>query len=570
LESQAASRPDGIAFSFLRDIKGDVFDDDLTYGQLRDSAQDIAEWLRVRGHGPGERALLVFSPGLEFTRAFFGCAYAGLIAVPAPPPGGSRASIERLDGILASARPAMIITDDRALPDVTEWLSERSDDHPPCVSIQRMEPAAGGGRRAPARSPDALAVLQFTSGSTSTPKGVEITHRNLLSNLNLIHAHVGAGEDLRGCGWLPLTHDMGLIGQFLYPLFVGGWCLMLPPLEFVRRPARWLALISEHGVTHTCTPNFAYELCARKVTDEQVAGLDLSRWRVALNGAEPLQAATMEAFAKRMSPAGFRLETFLPCYGLAEATLLVAGKLNGEPLVTTSVDAAQLAARRLVPGSPDDRAATLVSSGQVLRGNVLIVEPATGVPLGDRRVGEIWVSGECVARGYWEDEEATGESFGFRTSDGRGPFLRTGDLGARDGAELYVVGRIKDVIVVHGRNVYPHDLERAAQDQAGDLVFMSTAAFGLDGEHIVLIQEVRPPRGADAALAEGASRIRRELSRRAGTGKISIVFVRPGAVRKTTSGKVSRSAMRRLFTESGLTPVYQSLSGELSAGSTGR
>lgn len=564
LEMQARDQPEKIACSFIRDIKRDTFDAETTYQQILDDARDVAGWLRSRSYRPGDRALLAFSPGLEFLGGFFGCLYAGLVAVPAPLPERSRANTERLDGILGSAEPRVIITDDRALPDITDWLRERSGDHPPCVSIQHIASAEDHEHQPAACSPDTLAVIQYTSGSTSAPKGVLLTHRNLLANLSLIHAHVGAGADMRGSGWLPLTHDMGLIGQLLYPIFAGGWCLMLPPLEFIRRPVRWLTLISRHEITHTVAPDFAYSLCGRKVTDEQLAELDLSRWRVALNGAEPIQPTTIEAFAERMATTGFKPEAFYPCYGLAEATLLVSGKVSGGKPASTTADQLELAAGRLLPATPDSPTTTLVSSGRVLRGDVFIVEPETRTPLGDRQVGEIWIRSDCVAGGYWGAEEESRKVFGARTSDGRGPFLRTGDLGVREGAELYVVGRIKDVIIVHGRNVYPHDLEYAVKEQSGDLSFGNTAMFGVADEHIVLVQEVRLRGNDSTALATSATRIRHEITRRSGSGNVSVFFVRPGTVRRTTSGKISRSATRRLFLESGLDPVYESLSPELS------
>ncbi|MEO3876456.1 fatty acyl-AMP ligase [Nonomuraea sp. B12E4] len=563
LDDKAEHHPEREALAFIPDIKDGGIRDRLTFGQLAERSRHLAARLVAAGFEPGQRALLLFPSGLDFAVAFFACSYARLIAVPAPLPERSRTSIQRLAGMMADAEPSVMLTVESSLDVIREWTDAHGYQALPRVTVSdaTVAPLAGFGPLEPPE-PDDLALLQYTSGSTSDPKGVMISHRNLTSNLDLIHSYLGREPEARICGWLPATHDMGLIGQLLYPLYTGGWLLMLPPLEFVKRPYKWLELVDRHRAMYTAAPDFAYDLCVRMTNEEQAAKLDLSHWRAAFNGSEPIHARTLERFADRFAPAGFRPPTFLPCYGLAEATLIVTGKPYGQPLERKVVDPEQIARGRFVPVAAGEAGRTLVSSGVILRDNVLIVDPETGVPLADGRIGEIWVTGEGVSRGYWRKEELNQATFNARTADGRDGYLRTGDLGVRDGTQLYVTGRMKDVIISNGRNLHPHDLERALQEMAEDLIFGSSAVFALDDDKVVAVQEVRHQEHND--LARAATRIKQALAQQFGVGQTSVVFVRPGAVRKTTSGKTRRSAMRQLFLESGLRPIYMSLAPDVS------
>ena len=582
LSARACQHPEREALAFMPDVKSGIIRDRLTYGQLGQHARDVAAGVTALGYRAGQRALLLFPQGLDFAEAFFGCAYAGLIAVPAPPPEGSRASRERLAGLLADAQPALVLTDDATAPAVLSWLSGQpgATGTIPCITASSL-----AGRAVPRWTPPAvtsgdLALLQYTSGSTAEPKGVMVTHGNLVANLRLAHTFMGRPRT-RGCGWLPLTHDMGLIGQFLITIYAGGWCLLLPPLEFAKRPYRWLELMSSYGAAQAIGPNFAYDLCARTVSEERIATLDLSRWTMAINGAEPIDPRTLEGFAKKFAPAGFRPEAFAPCYGLAEATLFVSGTPHDQPPVVTMVDGVQLALGRFVPveGSGATGAAgavqarALVSSGTVVAGSVLIVDPRSRHPRGDREVGEIWVTGSSVAKGYWGQPELTEAVFNARTAGGQAGYLRTGDLGVLDGERLYVTGRIKDVIIVRGRNLYPHDLEHAVRDQAGDLRFASTAVFALDGADgggadgggayrdgdIVVVQGLQRSRHEPDELAAAAARIKHHLAQDWGADRASVIFVRASTISKTTSGKIRRVHMRQLFLRAALNPVYESL-----------
>ncbi|MEO3814427.1 fatty acyl-AMP ligase [Sphaerisporangium sp. B11E5] len=561
LDDKAERHPEREALAFMPDIKNGRIEDGLTFGQLAAQARLLAARLVGEGFRPGDRALLLFPAGLDFAIAFFACAYARLVAVPAPLPERSRAGIQRMEGMTADAEPSVVITVDESLDVVRDW-ADRHGHRLPCVTVSRTAPPPARAVTFEPPEPGDIALLQYTSGSTSEPKGVMISHGGLVSNLDLIHTYLGRKREARVCGWLPLTHDMGLIGQLLYPLYTGGWLLLLPSLEFVKYPYKWLELIDRYQVRQTVAPDFAYELCVRKTSEEQAARLDLSRWEAAFNGAEPIRLRTLEQFAKRFAPAGFRVDAFLPCYGLAEATLIVTGKPCDHPMEKRVVDAEQLARGRFVPVAEGEDGKALVSSGVILRGDVLIVDPETRVPLEDGRVGEIWVTGSSVSGGYWRQEKVNEETFGVRTADGRAGYLRTGDLGVRDGAQLYVTGRMKDVIISNGRNLHPQDLEHAMQEMAEDLTFGSSAVFALEDDNVVAVQEVRPRPQDD--LARAASRIKHGLAEQFGVGHTSVVFVRPGAVRKTTSGKTRRSAMRRLFLESGLSPLHMSLAREVS------
>jgi acyl-CoA synthetase (AMP-forming)/AMP-acid ligase II len=569
LDERARRHPERDAIAFVPDIRSGAVADRLTYGQLAGQAREIGCWLAVQGYQPGQRIVLLFPAGLGFARAFFACGYAGLVAVPVPPPDDSRASAERVQSVLADSQPDLVLTDDATLPRIRAWLDSRPGpgertglDGIRCLAM----PPAGAGAAAwtphPGTAGD-LALLQYTSGSTSEPRGVMITHGNLLANLETAHAFLGRPR-ARGCGWLPLTHDMGLIGQLLFTVYTGGWGLLLPPTEFIKRPYRWLELMAEYGAQHAIAPNFAYDLCVRTVSEERIVGLDLSRWTLALNGAEPIDIRTLEAFAKKFGPAGFTREAFLPCYGLAEATLFVVGTPHDQPPRVTVVDAELLSLGRFAPAAQGTPARPLVSSGTTTDDSVLIVDPRTRRPLGEREVGEIWVTGPSVGLGYWGQAELTERTFHARPADGRPGYLgtgylRTGDLGVLDGRQLYVTGRLKDVIITRGRNLYPQDLENAVREQAGTLRFGAAAVFALTGDDIVVVQELqRVPRG-EYDFGPVASRVKQDLAQHFGAGRTSVVFVRPATVRKTTSGKTRRSEMRRLFLESALNPIYESL-----------
>ncbi len=410
----------------------------------------------------GERALLLYPPGLEFITAFFGCLSAGVVAVPTPLPRPNRPA-ERLRAILQDAAPRVVVTTAALAAEKSRWVVQTPElADLPWVSSDTLGEALAERWRDPGAGPETLAFLQYTSGSTDEPKGVMVTNGNLLHNLAVIGKSFGATEESRGVFWLPLHHDMGLIGGVLQTVYCGGASLLLSPIAFLQGPIRWLEAISQTRATISGGPNFGYELCARKITAEEQRRLDLSAWSVAFNGAETVRSETLDRFAEAFAPCGFRREAFLPCYGLAEATLMVSGRSEIVIPQTLKLDADALEQNRVAPaGNTGQRLRTFVGCGRVSGGQeVVIVDPHTSGRCGDDGVGEIWVAGASVAHGYWNRPLETAATFAAMLPDSQsGPFLRTGDLGFLKDGELFVTGRLKDVIIIRGRNVYPQDLE---------------------------------------------------------------------------------------------------------------
>ncbi|MEO6193501.1 MAG: fatty acyl-AMP ligase, partial [Thermoanaerobaculia bacterium] len=477
LRMRAMSQPERRAYTFLLD--GEREEVHLSYGELDRQARAIAARLQELGV-EGERALLLYPPGLQYAAAFFGCLYAGVTAVPVYPPRPNRPD-PRFLAILADARARVVLTTSAILPNAERLL--QADAPVAWLATDGLDSKGAEEWRDPAVRPEQLAFLQYTSGSTSAPKGVMVSHGNLVHNERLIERAFGMTAESVVVGWLPLYHDMGLIGNLLQPLWAGCSCVLMSPVDFLQKPLRWLAAVSRYGGTVSGGPNFAYDLCARKIRPEDRAGLDLSRWAVAFNGAEPVRAETLDRFASAFAGCGFRREALFPCYGLAEATLFVAGAAVGEPPVVGRFNAPGLERHRAV-ADPDGR--PLVSSGRpalLAPGQeVAIVDPESGARLPEAAVGEIWVAGPSVAKGYWSRPEPPESTFQALTRDGQGPFLRTGDLGFLVGGELFVAGRAKDLIIIRGRNHYPQDIEMTVEASHAALRPGCGAAFSVDEE----------------------------------------------------------------------------------------
>ena len=547
LRSRAGEDPARRAYTFL--LNGEEEEGHATYGELDRRARSIAA--RLQAHSaPGARALLLYPPGLEYIAALFGCFYAGVTAVPAYPPRRNRADA-RLQSIVADCRPTLALTTRELLGD-----AERLCAHTPelaglrWVATEDVPAEEAEGWRDPEARGDTLAFLQYTSGSTAAPKGVMVSHGNLLHNFALIEEFCGYTPQTRSVIWLPPYHDMGLIGGILQPLFTGYWAALFSPVAFIQRPARWLEAVSRYRATSSGGPNFAYELCVHAVGPEERAGLDLSHWEIAFNGAEPVRHETLRAFAESFAPCGFRESAFYPCYGLAEATLMVTGSRPAEPPVQRAVEPEALG-EGLVRAAAEEGSYRLVGSGRSAPSQrVLIVDPATLRECPSERVGEVWVAGPSVARGYWGRPEETAETFAaYEAGTGEGPFLRTGDLGFLDGGELYITGRLKDLIVIRGRNHYPQDIEQTALRSHEGLRAGSGAAFSIEEggeERLVVVQEVTR-RAARLDVEEVAAAIRRAVAAEHGLQVHAVAVVRPGGVPKTSSGKVQRRACRALF-----------------------
>ncbi|MFF9093071.1 fatty acyl-AMP ligase [Streptomyces sp. NPDC014802] len=540
----------------------------VSYGALDAAARELAGWLQARG-AQGERVVLMHLSRRQFAVSLLACLYAGAIAVPVPPTGGRRHHAMRVAGIVKDVAPCATFTDAALAPDVSRLLASCGYGSVPCLAADAVPVRVPWQR--PDLSEDTVAYLQYTSGSTGTPRGVVVTHGNLLANLAAIEEALGAGPGERVGGWLPFHHDMGLVGQLLLPLYLGGTSVLLSPEAFLKRPARWLEAIGRYGIGVSGAPDFAYELCARQVTDEQVAGLDLSGWRVAVTGGEPVAAATGRSFTERFAPAGFRPEALTPCYGLAEATLLVSGGCLETAPAARAVDGEALERHQLREPRAGRAPRTLVACGRPYGSEVRIVDPESLRTVADGGIGEIWVRGAGVAGGYWRDRTATAEVFDAVTADGEGGFLRTGDLGTLLDGRLHVTGRLKDVIVVGGRNLYPQDLEHAVQQISA--LFGTGTAFSVPGERerVVMVQELRTHKRYDLDLDGLAGDVERCLAEEFGISVDGVLLVRPGTIRRTTSGKVERAATRRLFLNGRLQPLHQRLGREFApaAGRTG-
>ncbi|WP_442737876.1 fatty acyl-AMP ligase [Streptomyces pseudogriseolus] len=538
----------------------------VSYGALDAAARELAGWLQARG-ATGERVLLLHTSRRQFAVSFLACLYAGAIAVPVPPRGGMRHHAARVRGVVKDAAPCAAFTDAALAPDVSRLLASCGYGSVPCLAADAV-PARSPWRRPP-QSSDTVAYLQYTSGSTGAPRGVVVTHGNLLANLRAIGTALGAEPGERIGGWLPFHHDMGLVGQLLLPLWLGGTSVLLSPEAFLKRPARWLEAIGRYGVTLSGAPDFAYRLCARQVTDEQVAGLDLSGWRTAVTAGEPVAAATCEEFTRRFAPAGFDPAALTPCYGLAEATLLVSGGgadgVRDPGPVVHPADGEALERNELCPPRAGSSQRRLVACGRPTGGEVRIVDPDSSDEVEDGSIGEIWVRGTGVAGGYWRDRTATAETFEAVTAGGEGGFLRTGDLGVLLDGRLHVTGRLKDMIVVAGRNLYPQDLEHAVQRISA--LFGTGTAFSVSGdrERLVVVQELRTHQRYGVDLAGLAVDVERCLAEEFQISVDGVLLVRPGTIRRTTSGKVERAATRRLFLNGGIRPLHQRLDEELVA-----
>ncbi|MGZ3458113.1 MAG: fatty acyl-AMP ligase, partial [Archangium sp.] len=484
LEERAESRREAPLFTFVEDAPGD--ETVLGNAGLLRRARSIGAALQQVA-AAGERAVLLYPPGLEYVAGFFGCLAAGVVAVPAYPPDPTRLerTLPRLRAIIQDAQATVVLTTSFILS-MGEMLFETAPDLKALrwMATDELPEGTEAGWRRPGLGRDSLAFLQYTSGSTGTPKGVELTHGNLLHNLRLIHGAFRMHEASAGVIWLPPYHDMGLIGGILGTVYGGFSTSLMSPLTFLRRPLRWLEELSRTGGTISGGPNFAFDLCVRKTTEAERQALDLSRWEVAFCGAEPIRPETLERFAQAFACSGFRREAFYPCYGLAEGTLIVSGGDVGVPPVLQPLDVERLREGRVVPAEPTHpKAQTLVGCGRSLQEQeVLVIHPETRERRAPGEVGEIWVRGPSVARGYWARPEDTERDFHARTAEGAGPFLRTGDQGFLQEGQLFVTGRLKDLIIIRGRNHHPQDIELTAEHASPALRAGCGAAFSVDVE----------------------------------------------------------------------------------------
>jgi fatty acid CoA ligase FadD32 len=531
----------------------------LTWSQTHRRAKAMAATLREVIE-PGDRVALLMPQGIEYITALLGALYARVIAVPLFSP-DLPGHADRLVRAYADADAACVLTTNSALPHVERFLDGQSVPRPKEIILaDDLDLSLGAGWQAEEISPDDVAYLQYTSGSTRAPAGVQITHRNITANaLQTWAGYPDRGKPRESCmvSWLPLFHDMGLISVFALPIVHGNQSVFFDPVAFVMHPVRWLRLLSEYDDVVTAGPNFAYEYCVDRIPEADRAELDLSGVTVCLNGAEPIRPSTLSAFAEAFAATGLNPGAPTPGFGLAEATVFVSAKTSHDPPKVTAFDREALAAGTAIPvGDDAERASHLVSCGNPVGQLVAIVDPETRLEQPDGQVGEIWVNGPNVAPGYWRNPEKTAETFGA-TLEGvgglpSGGWLRTGDFGIIHDRELYVTGRIKDLIIVDGRNHYPQDIEATTQEAHPGIRRDHVAAFAITGEpgeageQVVVVAE----RGRGAIVkdaTEVAQVVRAAVSSGHELHVHDFVLVKSGGVPRTSSGKIARNACRQRY-----------------------
>lgn len=570
LQHRVQIHSDKIAYHFLEDDGRPARS--LTYQQLQQKAQAIAAHLQTMTQ-PGDRALLLYPPGLDYIAAFFGCLYAGVVAVPAYPPRPNRTA-KGLLTIAQDAAATIALTNTATFANAHHWTEKL--EFSPLQWVTTDELTESNQWQPLILDRSALAFLQYTSGSTGSPKGVMVSHGNLLHNSRLIQDSFENTSDSVGVSWLPPYHDMGLIGGILQPLYVGATMILMSPVAFLQKPVRWLNAISQYQATTSGAPNFAYDLCANRISAEQKASLDLSHWQVAFTGAETIRHETLEKFASAFESCGFARSAFHPCYGMAEATLIVSGGKPECPPVLKTVDPMALEQNCVVPmPMTADTVRTLVGCGSVLSGQqVVIVDPETKIPCPERKIGEIWIAGESVAQGYWNRIEQAQETFGALLDDfPMRSFLRTGDLGFVEDGELFVTGRLKNLIIVRGKNHYPQDIEQTVEKSHPALRPCCSAAFSVEiaqQEQLIVVAEIErrykpqqsihpdrrranPDPGCQSDNREAfdgtsiAGIIRAEIARQHGLQVYAVLLLKAGSIPKTSSGKIQHYACRAKF-----------------------
>ena len=479
LSLHAMRHPDKTAFIMLDDSGAES--DRLTYGALNRDARSIATSLRALTR-PAERVLILYGSNLGFIRTFMGCQYADLVAVPTSLPSRHGKNHKRVEHIIKDADVSLIIADDKWATQIRSWLTDTPFDRLPIVSAQECLTGNASSWSRHNICGESISFIQYTSGSTGQPKGVMVRNRNIFHNSCLIRDAMGYDEDLIGGGWLPFYHDMGLIGLVLQPIFLGATAVMMAPMSFIKRPASWLKAITKYRIQASGGPNFGFEHCVSRIRDQDLSDVDLSSWRLCFSGAEPVRQATVERFLARFTRYGLPATSFYPCYGMAEATLFVAGGQPSQRYHTMDVDADRLKNNQIVTAGPTtSRRRTIVSCGVTTGFDVAIVHPRTRCRISSGRVGEVWLRGESIAAGYWGRLELTREIFGaVLQGEPDHVWFRTGDLGFINRDELFICGRLTDIIIVAGRNIYPHDIEAHVVALSPLLEDGSVVALGVD------------------------------------------------------------------------------------------
>lgn len=556
MSRRAETHEDKLAFSFSYDGDGEN-SRRVTYRELDTRARAIAAGLQADG-AAGERVLVLCRPGLDHIAGIFGCIYAGAVAVPV-----HERLAPRLSSVVPDAQARFVLGVAETHESIKAALDALGEGRDLRWGLMDEVSADAADWVAPDIDASATAMVQYTSGSTTTPKGVVLTHANLLHNMESIRQSWEGDDADIACLWLPSHHDMGLIGGIFSMIHRGCTTHLMSPTSFIKRPMRWMEAISRHRATYTVAPNFAYDLCVEHSTAEERAALDLSSLTTAMNGAEPVQAASLQAFAGAFASAGFRPSAFSAVYGLAEATLLVSGGSDSELPLVGHIDREALSGDRIVDTVAGDRSVAVVGCGQPRAGQVAIVNPTTRRRCETNEVGEIWFAGPGVAQGYWERAEETEHTFAASIAGtSEGPFLRTGDLGFLASGELFITGRCKDLIVIRGGNYYPNDIELTVQGCHSALVSGRGAAFAFTPglrqvERLVVVQEVDRERIEGAGFAGLIDRVRTAVADRYGIDTHSVLLVERVSIPTTSSGKIQRGRCRQQFLDGELTPLAQ-------------
>ncbi|SEM40980.1 Acyl-CoA synthetase (AMP-forming)/AMP-acid ligase II [Stigmatella aurantiaca] len=573
LRHHAQHQPERLAYTFLAESGEE--ESKLTFAQLDAQARAIAVELQKAG-AAGQRVVMLYPSCLEFVAAYFGCLYGNVVAVPAYPPEPARLqrTLPRLQAIVKNASAKKILTT-QAIKSMVSFFTPYAPElgEVEWIATDAVDVNQASEYQRPNIGPQTLSFLQYTSGSTATPKGVMVTHANLVANTLALTGSVKTHKDSVLVCWLPLFHDMGLIGNVIHAAYVGFHCVLMAPTTFLQNPFLWVKAVSDYKATFTGGPNFGYELCNRKVTAEQRATLNLSSLETAYNGAEPVRYETLERFFELFGPHGLRRSALKPCYGMAETTLVVSmTSMDSTGPITMMADGSSLERNQIQPVAETHAGARrLVASGNVATDatqRVLIVRPETGVRCAANEVGEIWTSGPSVARGYWNMSDETEAIFHAYLSDtGEGPFLRTGDLGfLREDGELFITGRWKDLVIIRGTNHYPQDIERTMEQQHPAMRPGCGAAFCVDvkdEERLVVVQEVDANKVSDFdGLLE---KVRSAITQNHGVQPYALVLVAPRSITKTSSGKIQRRACRSLWLSGEMEKVYEWRQPELAA-----
>lgn len=548
LDHHAAVSPENLALMMVNNPNCNEKNRQINYRQLRHSALHLAADLRA-AYAPNSRILLPSSVSEYFAVGFLACMYAHMIAVPAPLPTQYQHQRQRLTNIMHDANIVALLHAPGDETAIDDWLEQAvltchqlpialRDDAPLCDTNWLVA------------NPDDLALLQYTSGSTGNPKGVMLTHANLAYNVHSFQQTLGYADDTRFGGWIPQYHDMGLMAQLLPALFLGSSCYMMTPTQFLKRPLHWLQMIERFNINHTCAPNFAFELCRRRIAAEELPVLNLSSLRYLINGSEPVQVSTIQEFIDYFAAAGFSPNAMQPCYGMAECTVFISGSTPRPPQIINLPEWSH------PPGSQK----LSVSCGFPRHYDLKIIDPKTLEPLPEGEIGEIWLQGGSVAKGYWNNPQATHDTFAAYTACGQGPYLRTGDLGFLHQGEIHVTARIKEVIITHGKNLYPQDIEHDLRRQFGVLAGRYGAVFGImldtAQETLVVCHEL-PGSFEDHELEQLSADIQGWVQREWGAPLAGVILVPPGEVSRTTSGKIQRAAMKQRFINQTLRTRHQ-------------